>query len=295
MATIGILGIGEMGAAWARLLRRHGQEVLTYLDDRSERTKKRAQEAAVASRESVEALVRDADVVVSLVPTSAADPVADAVARAIPQAHPGLLFVEANAIAPGRVQAIARRIEAAGGRCVDAAVLGLARGIGNGTLVIASGPHAEALQAWSAWGFRVRVLGPEVGQASALKMLNAGLTKGLTALLLELLLTARGLGCLQQVMDWYDEAFGGLVKRVALSITGLPVHARRRAEEMEELAGLMAELDLAPTLAEATRRVLLAVASAAPPPESAGHAPEVTELLALLAERGALKGPTLPE
>ncbi len=44
---IGILSIGEMGYHWARVLRTHGVEVLTFAGDRSTATRSRADSAGV--------------------------------------------------------------------------------------------------------------------------------------------------------------------------------------------------------------------------------------------------------
>ena len=44
---IGILSIGEMGYHWAKILTGRGVEVLTYAKDRSETTRKRAENVGV--------------------------------------------------------------------------------------------------------------------------------------------------------------------------------------------------------------------------------------------------------
>ena len=46
---IGIMSIGEMGFHWAKLLKSHGVEVLTYDKDRGEVSRKRAENAGVTS------------------------------------------------------------------------------------------------------------------------------------------------------------------------------------------------------------------------------------------------------
>ena len=58
---IGIMSIGEMGFHWAKLLKSHGVEVLTYDKDRGEVSRKRGENAEVKSLPSMAALVREAE------------------------------------------------------------------------------------------------------------------------------------------------------------------------------------------------------------------------------------------
>ena len=79
---VGIMSIGEMGFHWAKLLKSHGVEVLTYDKDRGEVSRKRAENAGVTSVRSMNALVREAELIVSIVVPSAAKKVAGKVAKA---------------------------------------------------------------------------------------------------------------------------------------------------------------------------------------------------------------------
>ena len=79
---IGILSIGEMGYHWAKILTGRGVEVLTYAKDRSETTRKRAENVGVKCVPSTAALVKDTDLIVSIVVPSAAKRVATKVAKA---------------------------------------------------------------------------------------------------------------------------------------------------------------------------------------------------------------------
>src|SRR5678815_2444727 len=79
---VGIMSIGEMGFHWAKLLKSHDVEVLTYDKDRGEVSRKRAENAGVTSVPSMSALVREAELIVSIVVPSAAKKVAAKVAKA---------------------------------------------------------------------------------------------------------------------------------------------------------------------------------------------------------------------
>jgi hypothetical protein len=129
------------------------------------------------------------------------------------------------------------------------------------SVVYVSGPEAERIKPLGELGFNVSVLGPEVAQASAYKVLYAGLTKGLQGLLVELLVGSIKFGLLDELMKRYEQSFPGLVNSVGSSINALPVHAGRRAEEMVELAQTLAHKGMKSHMAPAVRRVLKEIAS----------------------------------
>jgi 3-hydroxyisobutyrate dehydrogenase-like beta-hydroxyacid dehydrogenase len=272
MRRIGILSIGEMGHACARLFLARGARVLTVLDGRSERTRALAKDAGVEVVGSVRDLIGGVDVVLSLVPPGSAMDVAEQVARGL-EATPGatVFFVDANPISPSLARKIGNRIDSAGGRFVDGAVIGAASGVGRETTLVLSGSQACEIAPLASYGVKIRVLGGEVGQASALKVFNAGLNKGLAALLIELLLGASKLGILKEVAERYNEGFQGIVTRMDGFLAALPQHARRRGEEMAELEATLLESGIQPVMITATRALLDGMASLAMEPIGSRH------------------------
>jgi len=259
---IGILSIGEMGYHWARLLIEHGVEVLTYAEDRSEVTRKRAENAGARLVSSMVRLVEQSDLIVSVVVPFAARRVAAKVSKALLRAgKQGCLYLDANAISPMTAEGIGEILAPAQASFVDGCIIGSAAKVGKGTLVYLSGPEAARVQALEQSGFSVRVLGLEIGQASAFKIVYAGLTKGLQGLFVELLIGARRFGLLDEILKQYDESFPGLPAKVGQSIAGLPVHAGRRAEEMVELRQTFRHHGLRAIMAPATQKILESIAS----------------------------------
>ena len=289
---VGILSIGEMGYHWARLLASHGVEVLTYTKGRSEITRKRAENAGALSVPSLARLVSESDLIVSVVVPSAAKRVAAKVAKALLKVgRKDLLYLDANATSPMTAREIERHLSPASANFVDGCIIGSAAKIGQGTVVYVSGPQAAHIQALEQSGFSVRVLGPEIAQASAFKIVYAGLTKGLQGLLVELLIGARKFGLLDEILKQYDESFPGLAGKVGQSIAALPVHAGRRAEEMDELEGTFRHHGLRSVMAPATRKVLQAIASlhAGEASETGERKGNLLETLELFYQRGLLQ------
>jgi hypothetical protein len=107
---------------------------------------------------------------------------------------------------------------------------------------------------------RVKVLGPGATQASAFKVIHAGLSKGLAGLFTELLVGANALGLLEETLKDYDENYPGLLNKISNSVGSLPVHAKRRSEEMIELRETFAHYGIAPMVVPAVEKLLGSIA-----------------------------------
>ncbi|MBI2358703.1 MAG: NAD(P)-dependent oxidoreductase [Deltaproteobacteria bacterium] len=292
MKRIGILSIGEMGYHWARLLGSQGIEVLTYAGGRSEVTQRRATNAGVRLVPSMRVLLEESDLVVSVVVPLAAKRVASQVARSLARVgRRDLLYLDANAISPMTAREIERALAPAGAIFVDGCIIGSAARIGHGTLICLSGPQAERLEELRAFGFSTRVLGTEIGQASAFKVVYAGLTKGLQGLFVELLIGARKFGLLHEIIRQYEESFPGLLAKIGPSIVGLKTHAGRRAEEMAELGQTYRHNGLRSVMAPATRKLLRAIAAldAGMASETGEREGSVLETVELFFHKGLLR------
>jgi 3-hydroxyisobutyrate dehydrogenase-like beta-hydroxyacid dehydrogenase len=289
---IGILSIGEMGFHWAKLLKSQGVEVLTYDKDRGEVSRKRGENAGVKSLPSMAQLVDDAELIVSIVVPSAAKRVAAKVAKAVAKSgRKELLYLDANAISPMTADAIAAVLNPAGVNFVDGCIIGSAARMGKGTIVYVSGPEAQRLQALEAFGIPIRVLGPNTSQASAFKVVYAGLTKGLQGLFVELLMGARRFGLMNEVRAQYEESFPGLLDKISTSIVGLRIHAARRAEEMDELKRTFNHHGMKSFMAPAAQKVLEAIAAlgAGEASDSGARQGDLLETLELFYEKRLLR------
>jgi 3-hydroxyisobutyrate dehydrogenase-like beta-hydroxyacid dehydrogenase len=295
---IGILSIGEMGFHWAKLLKSQGVEVLTYDKDRGEVSCKRGENAGVKSLPSMAQLVDDAELIVSIVVPSAAKRVAAKVAKAVAKSgRKELLYLDANAISPMTADAIAAVLNPAGVNFVDGCIIGSAARMGKGTIVYVSGPEAQRLQALEAFGIPIRVLGPNTSQASAFKVVYAGLTKGLQGLFVELLMGARRFGLMNEVRAQYEESFPGLLDKISTSIVGLRIHAARRAEEMDELKRTFNHHGMKSFMAPAAQKVLEAIAAlgAGEASDSGARQGDLLETLELFYEKRLLRTATAEE
>jgi 3-hydroxyisobutyrate dehydrogenase-like beta-hydroxyacid dehydrogenase len=251
--AIGILSPGDMGAAIGRMLRDGGLAVVTCLEGRSDLTRLRAQEAGFRDVPSLDALVAEVDLLLSVLVPAEALPLGGRVAESLRRTGARPVYADLNAIAPQTVAQIDRLITEAGARFIDGGIIGGPPRPGSGTRIYVSGPDTAPLEALSACGLNVPVVGPRIGQASGLKMVYAASTKGTTALWTELLVAARALGLDAALLAEFGMSRSDIAKQHMGSIPSMPRRARRWVGEMEEIAATFEALGLTP-------RILLGVA-----------------------------------
>lgn len=285
--TVGILSPGDMGHAIGGVLQQHGMRVITNARDRSERTRSLARVAGIQEVSDDETLVREADIVLSILPPAQANHCAERIAAALRATGAALLFADCNAIAPRTALALDQLITDAGGSFVDVGIIGGPPRIGGqegGPRLYASGPRAADLALLSAYGLDVRVLGEQSGQASGLKMCYASLTKGLTALATESLVAAQVLGLQQPLMAEFQEL--PFFKTIQRLVPGMPPKAYRWVGEMEEIARTFADLGLPPQMPEgaaALYRFIEGTVLGSEIPEQRHHGQTLEEVVSLLA------------
>jgi 3-hydroxyisobutyrate dehydrogenase-like beta-hydroxyacid dehydrogenase len=245
--TIGILSPGDMGHGLGRVLVRHRVRVIAALDRRSERTRSLAAEAGIANVGSLERLVSEADVVLSVLVPSEAVPTAERVAAAVRSTGAALLYADLNAIAPETTKQVGQIVTAAGARFVDGGIIGNSpKDDRDSPRIYLSGEAAPELAQLSANGLDMRVVSDVIGHASGLKMCYACLTKGLTALATELLVTAERLGLSDALRAEQESSQSNLRKWIERQLPSMPPKAHRWVGEMEEIAATLAAVGLPP-------------------------------------------------
>jgi len=276
MPTVGILYTGEMGSALGRVFLEAGLRVVTTLEGRSPRTQRLGREAGLDVLPSLRDVVRIADIVVSVVLPSAALGVAKeyaALAAVGPSPLPlsptgrgvgvrGRLYVDANAVSPATEVEVGRVLADLGVNYVDAAIHGVAARLRAAGILYLSGARAPEVAALFGRALRVQVVGDVPGKASALKGALTGLSKSLTAMFVEMATLAREAGLSEFFLDGCRHFYPGVMEAVGRMLPTYPRHARRRAEEMEELEDAMRLLGLKPSMARAAGQVIRAMAEA---------------------------------
>jgi 3-hydroxyisobutyrate dehydrogenase-like beta-hydroxyacid dehydrogenase len=198
------------------------------------------------------AAVAGARIVVSAVTASSSRAVAEDLRQHL---VPGQLFLDINSVSPDTKRGNAAAVEKSGASYVEAAVMGPVAPNGLKVPILLGGAAASELAAiLNPAGMRLEVAATTIGQASAIKMCRSIMIKGLEALTVECLMTARQYGVEDVViaslnrsfpqMDW-EKLAGYFVERTIK-------HGRRRAAEMRESAATVSGIGIAPLMAAAT-------------------------------------------
>lgn len=244
--TIALMSPGDMGHAVAAMLRAHGLRVITCLEGRSARTRMLAEKAGIEPVADDDALVRAADLLLSILVPAEAESLARRTAAALERTCAGLVYVDCNAIAPGTARRIGDVVEAAGARFVDAGIIGPPPKAGARTVFYASGRHARSFAALRDFGLDVRPVGERPGDASAVKMCYAALTKGTTALMTELSVAAERLGVSAALRQEFAESQRAAAERMASGVPAMVPKAHRWVGEMAEIAKTFEDCGLTP-------------------------------------------------
>jgi 3-hydroxyisobutyrate dehydrogenase-like beta-hydroxyacid dehydrogenase len=201
--------------------------------------------------------VREADVVLSIVPPESAPRVAADVFRAAGRTQ--TLLVDLNAIAPATARGIAEAAVANGHELVDGSISGPPWRAGT-TRIYLSGGRAEEVAALPFDGVDLIVVGDGIGSASAVKMSTASVYKGSTAILAQALLSAAHFGVLEHVLDDLRLGAPELVARVERRLASSATKAHRYVGEMHEIASTQAAAGLERSLFEAMAQVYARIA-----------------------------------
>ena len=261
--TIGVMSPGDMGQAVAAQLKLGGFTIYTALDQRSPRSKALAHEAGLIDVGSVEQLTGCCDVILSIMNPAAALEFGLKAAAAIAAGHGKPLFIDCNAIAPATLQTIDAAITAAGGRCVDGAIIGLPPRDGARCKLYFAGPGAQDLAVFAGPHLNVCILGERSGDASALKMCYGAMNKGITALMVETLMAARRLGVEaifeEQMRETRSDVYEWMIKVLPL----MPPKAYRWVPEMLQIAQTLEGIGMTPRMLQGAADMYELVAATA--------------------------------
>jgi 3-hydroxyisobutyrate dehydrogenase-like beta-hydroxyacid dehydrogenase len=256
---IALIGYGEVGKIFAAELIARGAKISFFdilLADAAAGAAMRAHARALGATacDSLAAALEGAQVAISAVTASSTLAVAEEAARHI---RPGQFFVDLNSASPTTKQKSAHLIDAAGGDYVEAAVMGSVPPYGIKVPIILGGSkRGELARLLAPADMRMEPGVAEIGVASAVKMCRSIMIKGLEALTVECLLTARRYGVEEQVLASLVETYPGMdwQKEADYLVSRVVQHGRRRAAEMREVARTVEEVGMQPLLAAPTAR-----------------------------------------
>ncbi len=240
--TIVVIAAGEMGAAIGQRLRLRGATVRTALKGRSQATVARAQAAGLIAVEDDAKLVENADFVLSVMPPGEAKGLAQRLAPALTALERKPVFADCNAVAPATVRDIAAVIAPTGCAFADIGILGAPppKDGAASPRLYASGEGARRALALKDFGLDMRIVEGGIGEASAVKMGYACLTKGSQAIGAAMMLGAMRNRVAPVVKDALADSLPELLGYSARQMPRMYPKAYRWVAEMEEISKFLA-------------------------------------------------------
>lgn len=241
MSKIGILHPGEMGISIAASAINNGHQVYWLSQNRSDKTRTRAEKFNLLEIDSLFQLCRTCEIIISICPPHAAEDVARSVSE---NGFQGF-YLDANAISPQRAVKIEQILEVNQIHFVDGGIIGGPAWKPKETWLYLSGERANDIASCFSNGpLETKFIGTEIGKASALKMCYAAYSKGTTALLSAILAAAEALGVRDELYQQWSMDEEGFPKQVDQRAARVTAKAWRFEGEMKEIAATFRETGL---------------------------------------------------
>jgi len=255
---VSFIGFGEAGQAIASGLRESGIERIAAWDilfpePAGERLRAAGEKIGVRLANSAADAVAETDMIISAVTAASSLEAARSVA---PHLTAKPYYLDINSVSPGRKRETAKLLGESA-RYVDVAVIAPIHPARHRTPLLISGPHAEEISPLlRELEMQLSVVGPDTGDAAAIKMIRSVMIKGIEALTLECFLAATRAGVLDEVTVSLKNNYPTLdwTKIADYNLERMASHGERRAAEMEESAATLRELGLDPLMVDATVR-----------------------------------------
>lgn len=256
--NIALIGFGEVGGIFGHDLAARGLavsmfDVLLGSDPARTPMLAKARNVAVRACDTLEDALAGAELVICAVTAAAAADVAKSAAGYL---RKGQTYLDINSVSPETKREIAALLQPSGPAFVEAAVMAPVAPQRLQVPMLLGGAGADAVaRRLRSIGMNATPVSDRIGVASAIKMCRSIFIKGLEAITVESMFTARRYGAEEQVlaslaatypeMGWDSALPDYLIGRVA-------EHGKRRAAEMREAAHAIADVDLTPLTAPAT-------------------------------------------
>jgi len=255
---IALIGFGEVGGIFgsdfaAAGLRVSIFDILLNGEPARSETLAKAKSAKVRACDTLQEALQSADLIISAVTASSAGAVAG---NAAPFLRAGQIYLDINSVSPDTKLEIARTLSESPAAFVEAAVMAAVSPQRLKVPMLLGGAHAAtAAERLQAIGMNVKPISDRIGVASAIKMCRSIIIKGLEAITVESMFTARRYGAEKQVLESLAATYPDMGWNGALPdylISRVAEHGKRRAAEMREAAQAVADAGLEPLTALAT-------------------------------------------
>ncbi len=236
---IGFIGFGQVGSLFASVMLRGGADVAAF---------DLIREKVRVTFLEPEQLAARSDWILSSVTAQTALEVAR---RWQPLLRPGQAYLDLNSTSPRVKREIGECIRASGAGFAEGVILGAVGAEGARVRILTGGPEGRrAAELLCRYGLNAGFFSEETGRASCFKMLRSVFSKGLEALLIEMLTAARRAGIARELFDDLSEFMtANPFERVAANwITSHLGACERRYHELRQVNETLRELGVIPIM-----------------------------------------------
>ena len=296
--NISFIGFGEAAMTFVKGWGEAGGSNLKAYDIKTDSPSKEVrqqkscdyEQSGVTGCKSLHSALKDAHVIFSLV---TADQALIAAKNTASHITPNTLYLDCNSCAPDTKRCAAVLISNTGARYVDVAVMAPVQENLQKVPILMSGPHGDmALPVLESLTMTASLLSAEVGDASSVKMMRSIMIKGMEALMMECLLSARKAGVEEVVINSLENSFPefSFKEKAAYMLERVTTHGLRRAAEMREVAKTVDQLGLDGDMARATAEWQQKIGELEINPQAKENYEKLTDrILANLEEKEELK------
>jgi len=194
------------------------------------------------------------DYILSVVTPQSCREIADCVSRAL---HGHQVFVDLTSTSPAVKRMIGAIVTSSGANFVEGVILGAVSSSTSPIILLGGLAGDNAALVFQEYGLAARFYSPEIGRASAFKMLRSIFSKGIEAVLVETLVAARRAGLLDEIWEEIRTTLstGKIEGTLQTWIRSHARSARRRCHEMQEVCQFLDEIGIEAVLPQASGQV----------------------------------------
>ena len=240
MKNITLMSPGEMGSPIAKCIIKSGINVMSPLKNRSSQTVERAKKYGIEDSISLENSIMNSDLIISILVPDAAEDLAKEVSNLSKKLDKEIIFADLNAISPETVKKMNSSMSETKVKFIDGGIIGGPPDGDKMPRIYVSGQNSNLFSRLDGLGMKVIDMNGSVGDASAMKMAYASITKGYSSLLIAAVTLSIRTNNFEYLMKELEFSQKNVFNDLK-NLKSIPSKAHRWIGEMEEISNTYIE------------------------------------------------------
>lgn len=241
---IALLFPGDMGTQIAKVLIKNNYKVISAGKGRSPRTLQNIKDVGIDDVGSLQNLVEQADIIISLTSPEGSIEIAKSIASHLIHTDNNPLYIDLNSNTPEVALVIEKLFSSMEVLFVNGAVMGASKDVPDHATLVISGVHRNVFINQFSEIFKIKDAGGKTEAASAYKLLFSMVNKGMNALFFETMTAAAHFGILDELNESLEAFLPGTYKDLIKTTPTYPQHIFRRIDEMKGLTQMLKNKNL---------------------------------------------------